>query len=263
MSDENRFFRFLWRLNAILVSLVCVSVVIIVAVAVFNKFVGPRWQEPLPVSYFAPVPKGAEQKYTYRIEGGYYATELMVLANANSNEQLFPLRRWQGKPAEHGFAENPYGLQDIGGSSSIVTSREPGVLTVNLLSVETNTGASHWLLPGYERSIASTDAIYGTAPLNGAIDRTTPAVASIIMVYDADSNKDGQYTAADQPTLYMYRAGDAMATKLLTTDAIVTAHQVGSTYLVIYEKGKSAFAATYSIPEFKLLSQKPLPTVTK
>jgi len=52
------------------------------------------------------------------------------------------------------------------------------------------------------------------------------------------------------------------AVRLLAADLIVSGQQTSSDhYLVVYENGSSAIAATFSIPEFKLVAEKPLPKV--
>ncbi len=245
MADENRFFRFVGRFNTLAIAVVIVGIAIVAIVLVAYSLISP-WNNPytVPVGHFAPVPKDAEKNYTYRIESE-------PLATTGTNERILVLRRWQGEPKE-------YGLADISKVSSYSRS---DVQDVNFLVVDGDSAASHWLFPGYDRSILSKDAVYGARP---ATNTEQPLLAWVIQTVDADTNKDGELTPKDRKSLYVYRVGAGEAVKFLTTDNVLATQQIDADkYLVVYEKGKTATAATFSVPDFKLLSEKPLPNVPK
>jgi hypothetical protein len=84
----------------------------------------------------------------------------------------------------------------------------------------------------------------------------------VIHTIDADTNKDGALTNKDQQSLYLYRPGVGLAVKLLDADLVLSTAQADDAhYLVVYERGRDAIAATYSLPDFKLVSQKRIPPV--
>ena len=147
---------------------------------------------------------------------------------------------------------------------------------VNLLAVDTRTSASHWLFHGYDRMILTEDAVYELAPAD--TNRSSPtiisangtgrgaqlAIALVLQTVDADTNKDGKLSAKDEHSLYVYRAGASEVVKIIAADDFLSTQQIGlDKYLVVYENGKTATAASYSLPDFKLLSEKPLPNVPK
>jgi hypothetical protein len=218
-----------------------------------------------PEGHFAPAPKTAEAEHTYRLR------TLGVLnfpgSKGNSGDVLFALGEWQGNPAV-------YGLQDISGAHDY---REPR--DVNLLLVDGMTSESRWLFRGNHRNIvtwsvvtaasapqepAATGPVVIPAPgFDGSIAPNIPGVAALVVtVVDTDTNKDGELGDGDSRSLYVYRPGGGEAVKLLTADIVKVSSQVGTDrYVVVYEKGKSAMTAVYSVPEFKLLSERPLPNV--
>jgi len=245
MSDDNRFFRSVWRFNAIVIALVALGSLAMVGIGAWMQF-GAPYDWKAPAGHFAPVPKTAEQKYTYRL-----APEPLDQL-AGTHEQLFVLRRWEGDPQE-------FGLADVKVSSSY---RGIDIDDVNLLLVDDDTGDARWLFPGYERLIASEQSIDGPNLIPGTQVRTT--VGLIIDAVDADTDKDGKLTERDRHTLYGYRLDTGRAVKIVSADLILGTRQIGTDRLVVtYEDGKAANVAIYSLSDFKLISQKPLPDVPK
>jgi len=241
MSDENRFFRFVWRFNAILLAAVVFVVLVSLGWGLFSLLSISRVYSPEPVGHFAPVPKAAEQHYTFRLANSQLQTSL-------ANEKVLTLQRW---PAD----QNEYDLSIGSGPSSSRMAQD-----VNLLAVDRQDANSHWLFHGYDRLIVSQDPVNATQPPDSK--GTPPVIALVIQSVDADTNKDGELTYKDRQSLYFYDQGTSEAVKFLTADDIIVTEQIeGGKYLVVYENGKVATAATYSIPDFKLLTQKPLPNV--
>jgi hypothetical protein len=254
MTDENRFFRYLWRFNA----LVLAGLGIAGACAAIGSFLFPwRPAELAPKGGFAPIPAAAEKEFTYRLEDGGVSQWV-------GQEGIAALERWKGAPASYGLEMKVM----IAASSS---RRWAGNRNVNMLAVNSGDASSHWLFKGYDRAILSDDLIYpGRTTAEQSADRYAPlefrsaATALVMTVVDADTNGDGDLSEKDRQSFYVYRPGTGDPVKLFTADLIKSAHQTGpSSYLVIYEKGRSAFAATYSIPDFKLVAEKPLPDVPK
>ncbi len=233
--DQNRYFRAIWRLNAVLLA---VGGLLIVGFVLGNLLFAPRW-EPSPQGQFAPVPKSAEQDSTYRLE----PTNVALVGKS-----IFSLRKWNGSPQSNGLAVTE------------ARSQASALNGVNLLAVDTMSGSGQWIFHGYSRAIVSEQ---GLARVGDSDDNETPrAMVLVIQTIDADSNKDGELTDKDEQSLYFYRPGMAFAEKFLDADYIISRQQTdANTFLVVYERGKTAIAATYSIPDLRLILEKPLPSV--
>lgn len=213
MTDENRFFRYIWRFNALVVACIGLAAAWTVAGGLLNPF----RPEPPPKGGFAPVPRGAEQGFTYRLDG--HGQHRLV-----GQEELIALNRWKGSPETYGLKH----MEVRQYSSTFVTTN-----SVNLLAVDQKTAHSHWVFAGYNRAIIADDAVYDTVPVNPA---QTPAQASalVITVVDADTDKDGELTDKDKQSLYVYRPGMPAATRLLAANLILSTGQAGNDrYLVV------------------------------
>lgn len=246
MTDENKFFRYIWRFNAIVLA----GAAIAAGGTIIYNLANPwRPAEIAPAGHFAPVPHGAEKGFTYRLEN--HGERRLI-----GREELIALDRWNGSPES-------YGLQhmELRSSVSYTSAR-----SVNLLAIDQSTVESHWIFRGYNRAILSDDPVYDVIPSPIVPFEPGPArssaIALVITVVDADTNKDGELTEKDRQSVYVYRPGTAEAVRLLTADFIVSRQQSGNDrYLVVYENGSSAIAATYSVPDFRLIVEKPLPKV--
>ncbi|MDE2182755.1 MAG: hypothetical protein KGJ78_07010 [Alphaproteobacteria bacterium] len=252
MSDDNRFFRFIWRFNALALAVVALAGAVAAGHGLWSQFhrdYGTWWW---PQGNFAPVPKAAEKDFTYRLEADDYSIGDVTLQGAGRHERLVPLKRWAGPP-------KVYGLQD----QVRIAGDKQGVGAVNLLIIDGDTGASRWMFRGYQHLIVTEEALYATEPqapiFSGA--QMPPVTGLLLSVVDKDTNGDGQLDGNDRVSLYAYRAG-GQPILLLTADTILTLHQIGSDrLLIVFENGRSATAATFSTADFKLISQAPLPNV--
>jgi hypothetical protein len=237
--DSNRFFRVVWRLNAVLLAL---GGILIIGFAASNLLFTPHWQ-PAPEGVFAPVPKDAEKDSTYRLE---------PTSVGFTGESILSLHKWKGAPRSYGLAATE--LRDSSSYASAVDG-------VNLLALNDATGTGHWLFHGYRRAVLSEMGMTreGAAPVPGVVPN---AVALVIRTIDADTNNDGELAEKDRQSLYFYRPGMQFAEKFLDADHIISREQTDTdSFLVVYERGKSAIAATYGIPGFKLKSEKQVPSV--
>lgn len=235
--EQSRFFIWVWRFNALVLAL---GAIFLIGMAGLS-LLGRRNWEPAPEGHFAPVPRGAEKDHTYR---------LSPLDLGFGEEVLFGLGRWDGSPKSHGLLMT----REVRLASESSRYNDPN--TVNLLVVDGRTDTGHWLFHGYGRLVASEDIITkGAAP-------NTVAVALVIRTIDADTDKDGEMTYKDRQSFYVYRRGTGYATKLIDVDYVLSHEQVDdANFLLVYERGRTAYAATYSLPDFKLVSEKPLPEV--
>lgn len=132
----------------------------------------------------------------------------------------------------------------------------------NVMIVDEKTGEGHWLFTGTDRGIVARDAIYQGAPVVNApvgVD-PRPVIGLVMWVAQSDTNKDGQLTQDDAVTLYSWHQGETSAVKMLSADDVLTGGQEGADrYMVVYRQGKTLKSAFYSVPDFKLLSEKVLP----
>jgi len=237
LVDQNRYFRAIWRLNAVLLA---VGGLLIVGFVFGNLLFAPHW-EPSPQGQFAPVPKSAETDSTYRLE----PTSVALVGKS-----IFSLRKWNGSPQSNGLA-----VTEARSEASYITPLNG----VNLLAVDTSSGSGQWIFHGYSRAIVSEQ---GLERVTDNDNETPTALVLIIQTIDADTNKDGELTDKDQQSLYFYRPGMEFAEKFLDADYIISREQTSAnTFLVVYERGKTAFAATFSIPGLDLILEKPIPSV--
>lgn len=252
MQEESRFFLFLWRFDAVLLALAGVLVIGALATSMIENWMMRHRHPDVPAGNFTPVPKSAEKDYTYRLEAQPDVASL-------SHEQFFALQRWNGSPASYGLA------MDLKVTTAFSSSFYHYTDAVNLLALDSATGASHWLFAGYNRKVADQQAIYAGGPLVPDESKATPEpIALVIRTVDKDTNGDGQLDYKDGWSLYYYRPGDVRATKFFDADYIISMNEVDNgDFSVVYEKGQSAFGARFHVPDFKLMSEKPLPDVPK
>ncbi len=250
MSEENKFFRFLWRFNAVLLAIAGVLVIGALATSMIEGWMMRHRSPEPPEGNFAPVPKSAEKNYTYRLEAQPDSVAL-------PHEEFLALQRWDGSLGSYGLA------MDLKVTTSFSSSFYHYTDAVNLLAVDSSSGASHWLFSGYSRRVVDQQSIYTGGPSIIGDSKPSPdPIALVIRTVDKDTNGDGQLDYKDGWSLYFYRPGDARATKFFDADHIISMNEInGGDFSVVYEKGKSAFAARFHIPDFKLVSEKPLPDV--
>jgi hypothetical protein len=224
------FFRFLWRLNAVLAFIAALAA--IVFLVLFSK---ERIKQPL-MNYVVPPPV-----VTVKAKPAYsYVLEQDMVAGASSDNvpfNLYRLVRWgkiKGQPMTPEAAA-----------------------TVNILVVDKKTSANSWMFPGFERSILSQEPLltgrwYYREP---DVDDDVPLRLLVLRVVDADSNADGYLGAGDRQSLYLYRFDGKPPEKLMSADQIWSADQLGKVFQVTARDGGEAYFATYALPDFKLVSK--------
>ena len=220
---EGGFFRFLWRLTAIL------AFVIVLAGLCFAVWAG---KDTLPWrTLFKPPSAAAKQSapvYNYALE-----PNILVGGPEAYPVKLYRLVRWD--EAQRRTARTPYAT----------------AATVNILVVDRESGANRWLFRGNERNILSQDPLMSSVAVNETWDteRGSPIRCLVLRVADT----------AWQQSLYVWRYDNNEPLKILTADQIWMADQIEKDkYLVSYKTGPLAFFATYSVPDFKLISQTPI-----
>lgn len=261
MSDENKFFRFVWRFNALVIALLCLGAIVLVGIAAFDFWI-PRYIDK-PQGHFAPVPKEAEAENTYRLKDSG-SIGFMKPGGGQEVFLVFSLGDWEGAP-------NAYALSSVSSSGSMRFSNN-----ANLLLVSTGTGKGQWLFHGVGRNIVNWDWLIdyqAKSPVD--VSPAGPQVISpnrlygdrqavealVLKVIDQDTDKDGKLTDEDGLTLYaVSRLDGTEPVKLLDADLILSQTQIGKDrYVIGYETGGKAYIAVYSVPDFALVTKKPLP----
>jgi len=221
------FFRFLWRLNAVLAFAALVAA--IVFLTLFSK---ERIDRPL-LAYVVPQLEQTVKvrpTYTYVLE-----PNLVIGGSVGDNPfDLYRLVRW-GK-FKHHRAEND------------------AAAAVNILIVDKKTKTTSWLFKGFDRVILSqTPLLLGRWAYDDyEADEIAPIHQIVMRVIEADTDHDGYLTEDDRQTLYICHFDGKDPIKILSADQIWTMDQSGKTYVVSYRDGKKGYIATYSVPDFTL-----------
>jgi hypothetical protein len=248
MPDENRFFRFVWRFNGIAIAvLLLVLLLVVVGTYTIGLFEDRHAQNAQP----AAVVVHADKAVSYQLSD-------TPTALSGTDEVVFGLNRADG-------SENPYKLRHLLASGSY---ERPSTLEVNLLVVRGD-GSSQWLFRGNNRAILSQNEIcaikeFQQVSVMGVEPTCKTTSALVIDVSGIRVDEKGEYEMTTPESLYVYRPGGREPEKFATADVIRTSRQLGiNRYVVVSETGGKATTAIYSIPDFKLISQKPLPNVPK
>lgn len=228
------FFKFLWRLNAVLAFVALLALIVF-----FTLFSKERIRQPL-LNYIIPPPLAGQVKpkptYSYVLE-----PDLMVGGStASQSFELYRLVRWgkiKGRPVTPEAAA-----------------------TVNLLITDKKTKANRWLFGSFNQVIVGQEPLltgrwYYYEP---EIDDDVPVHLMVLRVVDADTNNDGAFTAEDRQTLYVARFEKGDAAKVMSADQIWFTTQKNKEFVVAYRDHGAAMFATYALPDFKLVSQTPI-----
>jgi hypothetical protein len=235
MADDNRFFRWLGRINSLLFFLAILGVL----AAVFVMFAGEVPHGP-PLT--AQTKSGGD---TYSLGGALGdAVYSSLLTHLDGTDEGIVILRRDGRG-------NPYAL------SSGSRLYEGG--TVNLLSVDLKTMKNRWLFRGVKRDIAGVFQIREAVPVpQNAVD---PVTALLMDVADADTNGDGKVTSSDHHALYVYRLGGSEPVKLVDAWSVSNVQQLdGERIAVTYYDGKIDHALLLSARDFRTIADAPLST---
>jgi hypothetical protein len=224
MRGEGGFFRLLWRVNAVLAFAVAIAGLWFIAVMSQGRLEWPAlFQTPAKTE-----PQKAAPNYTYALE-----PNLLVGGAEAYPFKLYRLMRWD-EPRRR-TARTPYAT----------------AAAVNILVVDKETGANHWLFRGFDRAILSQDPLMSSVAVNETWDTERGSPIRCLVLRVADTGW--------QQSLYVWRYDGSEPLKVLTADQIWMADQIErDKYLVSYKTGSLAFFATYSVPDFQLLSQVPI-----
>jgi hypothetical protein len=242
MSDENKFFRFVWRANGLILLVMLVAIVAAVAYRAARDARGYAVSE----AHLVQVVKTFEKQRAEDAGYGLVPLNLAFLQGANRTERLYALQKElpRSRPSRPRW------------------DATDDVWAINILTIDDKAGTSRWLFADRNHTIISeTMLITFDTPDTAKGDEkgaNGPHVGGLAMVViDADTNKDGKIDDKDADALYFYRCDGKAPVKVLDADRIVEVpYTFGTTsYEVFYQKGGKTFAASYSARDLSLKSQ--------
>ena len=231
MSDENKFFRLVWRLNAILL----LALLLLVVIALSVRLAWHHSHSPLDKANF---------------------TDTVKMLKGWSTATLEPVDTpFAGL---NGASERVWSLVDGGGPNQRIVR--------NILALNDKAGTSHWLFAPGPRVIVDSVMQIGRPDRENTV--SIGYIGMVLVVADADTNKDGVVDERDRLSLYYYGLDDKLPVKMLAADRIIlesTFVQDETLRLFVQDGGKS-FELTYSLPDLVVHAKIPvsgLPNLTK
>jgi hypothetical protein len=226
----NRFFRIIWRFNALIIALVGVlafAVLLFVATLLLNEYLAPYYASSSMVN----IDDSAE------IEEHWWLGESTRMPG--SNVLALPL-----------YMEQAY---EIGyGSGKEISA------TRNLLFIHPDSGESHWLLDNHRGLIDSWHILYP-----GNDDDNKDAVGILYMVVAADTTADARLTASDNKQVYL---GDVQGKHLTPVihdvERVIGYEVLNEQHLFIsYRQQQQGFAMIVSITDATVIKRFELPAL--
>jgi hypothetical protein len=228
MGDDNRFFRWLGRINAILFFLAVAGAIVLVG---GESLI---WSQPMRDTPVTAEAKKGNDTFSF---GGTFGGPFVALGAPSithldgTDEGVMVLRRGGSRYA--GFDS----VSRMGGSG------------VNFLLIDLKTMKTRWLFDGVKRDIGRVFEVRSSIPMPQ--NSSDPVTALLMPVAAADTNGDDEITQADDHALYVYRVGSAKAVKLLDAKSISGMEQIDSDRIVIsYYDGKTDHALLLSARTF-------------
>jgi hypothetical protein len=227
--EMNRFFRYLWNFNGLVVAvsgLLAIAVLAYVAFELYEDLLRPRGTA-------AVVRDGPGRTTMDQLSFGGFSTA------KGWHTLRIPL---QSRGASPGYSS--------GGS---------GLLTRNFLFHDLNTGESRWLFPTHDQLIAR------HRPLTVANGGETEdfVLALYYEIVKADTNGDGRL-GPDDPIVVALSLPDGQGYKEVVQEAdrVIGTQAISDNELIVmFQSAESAYAAKLSLPGFELLSTTELAVV--
>jgi hypothetical protein len=232
MAGENRFFRYLWRFNAILAAIIGLAGI---------GYIGlmSSWY----IKPILPIPGLAQSDNQPR--------------TLSVSSPKYHLSQELSAVSESGIPTMFFSLTQVLPRGSSWVSVAP---IVNILQMDGKTNKSRWLFPDFSRVIVSKETLFSWPDKPSHSDLESPKpIGLLLTVQDTDTNHDGSLGPGDRLSLYVYLFGTDVPKKVLTVDRVVAldASRAGNLFMM-FRNGEKTFAATYSMPDFRLLSQAPV-----
>jgi hypothetical protein len=229
MTDQNGFFRFVWRVNGLLLLL---FLLVLSGLLAFTQW--KEWKSRQERDRYVVAAVKAQQS----------ATKFTLQAASSAGP-------FGGPTALHILEEDKAPYMQYPHPDQIIMH--------NVLSVNEKAGTSHWLFPKGHQIILAQQMVYnfGTGKEGEESSLASRELGFAMVLVEADSNKDGEVDERDRQSLYFYRLDEKSPEKLLSADVIrlqTPNWQLPLLQLIYQEAGKS-YAVTYALPEGTLKSK--------
>ena len=244
-QDENSFFRYVWRFNALAIALVAIGAILLgsyVAISIFmDKTRVRRDVDAIRVGENVEV---SEQ---------FFLESSEVIAGASFVQ--VPLRRGQG-------------YRYPGGSSYYYPKGTDQIVNHLFLNIATN--ESRWLFASANQLILQSQPVFSKfkdtpefSRFRDPPDEPRKAVGFLYVVVDKDSNGDGRLSERDSVSLATSAVDGTGYRKLVDgIEQVYSARQVADDrVLVLYQKNQQTISELYSVPAMLPLKQANLPKV--
>jgi hypothetical protein len=227
MTDGNRFFKFVWRVNALAIFCVALLAGLLCLYALYSIF-QDKTRDRGVTDLLVVNP---EQKVQEEVILGYPS------AIAGTSMVRVPLYREQKTELRY-------------------YSKSSSANIVNELFVNGLTGESVWLFKGAQRLILNSVNILQK------LKSETPVVSSIVYtLVDKDTDANGRLTASDHITVgFSNLQGTSYSPLLDQIDKLFALEQVADDRLImLYAKNGESRMTTYSLPTFSVITDSALP----
>jgi len=233
MADDNKFFRWLGRINSLLFFAGILGLIAVVGIPALLWMTTPRES---PITEKATSDK---DHYVFSGSGLSEVTYSTIFTRLNGTDEGIAVLQHDGGEG------NPYSL------SRSRRTYDNGV--VNLLSIDLKTMKNRWVFHGVKRDIGNIYQIRVSVPVpENAAD---PVTALLMAVADKDTNGDGSITPSDRHALYVYRLNGAAPVKLIDTWLVSGVEQLdGERIVVTYYDGKTDHAVLLSAKDFRMIA---------
>jgi len=235
MTDQNGFFRFIWRVNALFLLIVLVLTALGLGKMVWSTAYPDRTASRNMAALIARL----TPKPHYTLDP---ATVVGVFGDSDA-ERLYLLDEHRG-----------FG----------VDAQKEVPVARNILAVDEKTGVSRWLFGAGSHAIVDQAPIYDYSPAKIQTSERSASsflVGMAIVIAEADTNKDGNVDERDRQSLYVYRMDGKAPTKLLSAERIQlepSNWQKPKLHVFTQDAGKS-FALTYTLPDLSPVAKIGIP----
>ncbi|MES9991367.1 MAG: hypothetical protein ABW098_05400 [Candidatus Thiodiazotropha sp.] len=236
--ESNAFFRWIWRLNGLLILLILVFSGVTILIDIYSSTTRGHNPEEVILSV-ADDPKG-EENWVLGYPRGIYGYEYVML----------PLVSEKAEVKTQSFALASSGIYD----SSITNPSK------NLLFVNSQENSSSWLFKDIKQIILRTEQCPHFSDRNAKVDTE-------VIFYEIvknDSNNDGVLNSDDKQTLGVSTPiGTDYKVVLESFDKMVTKSYIEKTkqVLLVYQESGIGYSALFDIDTLKIVNRKELPKI--
>lgn len=233
MSESNGFFRWIWRVNAILFLLLCLG-----AAAGSGWWLWQNHTSHAQVDGAVGLDGHYKPPAEHRFH--YFGLDRGSLVSTSGHRAVL-LKRWDHRMSDAPFAAPVPPLDS----------------DVNLLEINNASGEARWVFPGHAQSILLSAVIRETGS-----EQSSPIALALYVkavTYDAQGELNSPYDPDPKYSLVVYRPGAKDLKKLPIADNITWMAQTSTDrFLVLSGTGGTRTATLFSLPDFEVVSAKPL-----